>query len=468
MPCVLVIKDRDLKRILDRKEDANVSFESFQDYLNAIPPGAEYLISESDGHFIGTFRQLAYDSGNIRMLYTSEYGRGSVPISEVLGPVSTELLIANQDRLNPLAKARLIPPVSPDFNPENADEAADGAGDSVISDTAEYDEEASRIKVEQFESTTGQDVENDFTGTLNSRPSTLSKMALKSVVADNPSKFRYFIVKDSPAYFNDPGIEPGGEVMLVVHRAAYDRLESELGRVPTQEEMQETAVRIKGTQISAEGDIFTLPLEGTSPSRAEEGVDDQFFQRKHEERLQIYAEKNGVTEDEADYHFRQGQENMRNMRDQAATSPVEVSVRPSLGYYPNNPMSIDAFENKYNLEDTYFTINLNKSKVVGRVYLTATMEGNPVEMLTVPVNLTTKYGADTLAGIAGRFLTGSASQEEINFFASIFGVNRRKAGPYMRIDGETAILMSEGNRINSVEQFNNSLAKNSWPSITNG
>lgn len=467
MSCVLVIKDNDLKRVLGRTPDQEVAFDTFQDYLNAIPAGLDFLISESDGHFIGSFRQLAYDNGNIRLLYNSEYGRGSVPISEVLGQVTTDLLTQYQDKLNPLAKARLLPPVPTEFDPATPEESIDNAGGSVTSDTAVYDEENSRLKIEQFESTTGQDVDNDFTGTLNSRPSTLSKVALKNEVANNPGKYKYFIVKDSNAYFNEPGVEPEGEVLLVVYKAAYDRLATELGRPLTQAEMEEVAVKMDGSEMVAEGKIYTLPLEGTSPSRAVEGEEDQFFQRKHEERVQIYAEKNGVTEDEAEYHFRQGQENMRDLREQATYAPVEVAVRPSLGFYPNNPMSVAQFEKKYGIEDTQFSINTSKSKVVGRVYLTGSMDGTSVEMLTVPVSLLEKYGADTLAGIANRFFTGSASQEEINFFASIFGVNRRKAGPYMRIENEVAAIMADGHPVTNIEQFNSAMAKNSWPSITN-
>lgn len=464
--CKLKITDKNLKRVLGRAEDSEVIFDTFQEYLDAIPTEAEFLVAESDGHFIAKFRKLSYTDGDIKLLYSSEYGNGAVTLNEVLGPATEELLTKYKEELNPLARAKLIPPVPAETAPVSSEELIEGAGDSTGSLTADYDEDNSKIKIEQFESTTGQDVESDLNGTLDPRPSTLNRMVVKEALASAPGKYRTFIVKDSKDYFNEEGIEAEGEVLLVVHRLVYDEMAAELGRPLTLEEIKKAAVRVTDGQIRAEGEIYTIPLEGTSPNRNME-EDDQFFSRNHEARVQIYAEKYNVTEEEAEDHFRQGQANMQALRDRANYDPVEVTTRPSLGFATGEQMSIGDFDRQYNIQGLEFSINLNKSKIVGRVYVKGTMNGQSVEMLTVPVNLTERYDRKDLEAIAGRMLAGLASLDDIKFFSSIFGVNRRKAGPYMKIDGESFILMAGGKRVESLDQFNQALAANNWPAITN-
>lgn len=462
MPCKLVIENPDLKRVLGRSPSENVVFDTFQDYMTAIPAGQEMLVSESDGHFIAKFRQLSYNDGAIKVLYDSEYGRGSAPIKDILGWATTELLKNNLDELNPLAKARLVPPVAAPLVPEDGVETIDGAGNSVTSEAAEYDEDNSKIKLEQFEATTGQDVKSDFLGTLDPRDSTLSKMALKNMIAEAPYKFKYFIVPDRAEFFNEAGIEPTGEVLLVVHAAAYQMAFDEKGSALNNEELLEVAVRMRGEEIAAEGEIYTLPLEGTTGQE-----DDQFFSRNHEERVAIYAEKNGITEEEADYHYRQGQAHMWEMRTRSHDLPVPVSIRPSLGFYFSKPLSVSSFIDKHQLTQVSFGINLKKSGVVGRVYIKGTMDGKQVEMLTVPVSILEKYELPFIQGIAGAILTGQATREEISFFASLLGTNRKKKGPYVKLTADTASLFSDGVQITTLEGFMDALSDNNWPAVTN-
>ena len=437
MDCKIKVKDPALANVLGADE-----FDGFSAFETALPVGTELLVSDRAGHFVVRFRKYSFSGGSLKLLYDSDQGRGEVRPDEIIGRATPDVLRANEDGLDDISRAKLVvlPGDAPPTDIPSQTEA-------VV-----YDPEASKIKMEQFESTTGQDVKSEEEGTLDERPSTLAKMALRQAIAESPYRYRYFIVKDSPDYYNDPGIEPTGEVLLVVHSAAYESLQAELGRTPTQEELKEVAVKIQGNTISGEGPIYTLPLEGTTGGGA------SFFERNHDERVVIYADKYGVSIAEAEQHFRDGYERMAQARERATTAPVEVRVKSvSQGSPVNHPMDTDNFVKKHKLTGVTYSTATNKSKVVGRVYLSGqTPDGTTVEMLTVPKGVIGMYGLDFI---------WETYINAINpdFLGSIFGTNRRQRGPYM----SNGVLMFQGTAIENVDSLAAALSESDWPMLTN-
>lgn len=455
MACRLKITNPALKRALGYPESSEVSFDTYTAFTSHVKVGTELLVSDKHGDFIARFRGLTFSlSDSLGVSYDSEFGRGTTAIEDVKGHVTDELLRANIQTLNALSRARIIDPVPTTV--EVVDDPSDAAGNSGTSNTVDYDEDNSKIKIEQYESTTGQDVKSERDGTLDERPSTLAKMVLREAVAQNPNKYEFFIVADSPSYFIEEGASPTGEVLLVVHAAAHKSLTAELGRPLTQTELEQVAVRINNNVISAEGEIYTLPLEGS----LQEGAD-TFFNRNHDDRVAAYATKYDTTLDEADEHFRAGQRNLRAARSRARTAPVPVKVTSvSMGSTTGEPMSVRDFEDKYDVVDVTFEKNLNRAGVVGRVYLYGTSNGKPVRMLLVPVNLVDKYGFDNLWAKAST--NPVDNPVDWQFLESIFGTNRRKAGPYVR----KGVLMSKGVPITTEEQFREALNDNNWPALS--
>jgi hypothetical protein len=441
--CKIVIKDPSLAKVLGAGE-----FETYADFENALRPGDELLVSDKQGHFIAKFRKFAFTpDGKLKILFDSP--RGEARIDEFIGKATPATLKENADGLDALAKSRLIEAV-PDTTPTNIEEQAEPSAPKSIE--AIYDSMDSKVKMEQFESTTGQDVKNEFEGTLDDRPSILPKMALRHAISENPQKYRLFVVADSSSYFNDEGIEPTGEVLLVVHAAAYESARAEKGDALSQQELYEVAVKMDGEKIVAEGSIYTLPLEGSLTGDA------QFFERNHAERIEIYSDKYGVTPAQADAHFRAGEARMKDARKRARTAPVEVGLQSvSMGSYVNGPLPIDEFISNNRLTPSGYFKNTSKGKILGRVYFRATtLDGKVVEMLTVPKGVNEMYGA--------KFLWDTyTSGEQPEFLSSLFGNHHRPKGPYLK-GGE---LFVNSRPITTFDEFVSALSQTDWPALSN-
>jgi uncharacterized protein YqfB (UPF0267 family) len=433
--CKIKITDPALAKVLGGSE-----FDSYEDFESAISPGDELLVSDRQGHFIAKFRKFAFSHiGRLKVLYDSP--RGEAQIEEILGKATAALLQENEANLDAGAKSRLVV-IPADVPPSSPQEQAN----------AIYDPEDSKVKMEQFESTTGQDVKSEFDGTLDERPSTLPKMALRQAVSENPQKYRFFVVADSSSYFNDEGIEPTGEVLLVVHAAAYESLLAEKGRPLTGEELNTVAVRMIGETIAGEGTIYTLPLEGSLSGEA------QFFERNHEERVQAYAGKYGVTEAQAEAHFRAGEARLKDARQRARTAPVEVGLQSvSMGSYVNDQQEIDDFVKSNKLTPIGFFKNTSKGKVMGRVYFRATTpDGRIIEMLTVPKGVREMYGDQFLWDT---YRSGASPE----FLSSLFGNFYRPNGPYMK----NGVLFSGKAPIETLDDFTAALNQTDWPVLSN-
>ena len=242
----------------------------------------------------------------------------------------------------------------------------------------------------------------------------------------------------------------------MVHTAAHDSLVAELGRPATQQELLSVAVRISDEfKIEAEGQIFTLPMEGSLSG------EDSFFKRNHDERLVAYATKYDKTVEEAEIHFREGQRKMREARRMASKAPVPVNVKSvSMGSFTGESMSSNDFLEKYGLENAEVQLNLGSSGVRGRYYIVGEVDGQPVRMLTVPVSLRDKYGESALWEMVARL--PEVTPGELGFLKSIFGVNRRKKGPYFKGDK----LYSAGVEITTEGQFSDALDVSDWPALS--
>ena len=433
--CKLVIKDKSLSNVLGASE-----FDSYSDFESALPVGTEILVSDNNGHFITKFRKFSFTSdGKLEVLYDSP--RGAAPINEVLGKVTTSLLNQYASALDISAKTRLvdIPSDTPPTTPEQQSQPI-------------YDPNLSMVKMEQFESTTGQDVKSEVTGTLDERDSTVAKMSLRQAVANAPNKFRFFVVKDTTDYFNEEGVEATGEVLLTVHAAAYESLKAELGRELTQEELNTVAVRMDGERIVAEGTIYSLPLEGTLNGES------QFFERNHQERLEAYADKYGTSIAAAEAHFRAGEERLKSARLRARENPVEVGLQSvSMGSFTNEPLTTDEFVSRNKLSGVSFFKNTLPGKVLGRIYLRATTAtGQVIEMLTVPKGVKEMYGAEF---VWDTYESGVSPE----FISSLFGNNYRPKGPYLK----NGVLHVQSRPVGSIDEFVSALGQSDWPLLSN-
>lgn len=446
MACKLKIKNPVLKELLGAEE-----FDTFREMQRNIPVGKDILVKDSQGHFLAKLRKIAFSGKSLNVYYDSpEYGRGQTEFSDVIGVASQENLVKFASELNPLAKSKLL-----NLPIERKPIGSDGG--TIVMESLDYDPEESAIKIEQFESTTGQDVESESNGTLNPKDSTLAKMELREMVAKTPGRFRAFIVKDSDAYQNEEGVEPTGEVLLVVHAFAYESLRAEKGRDLTQEELNEVAVKTQGK-------IHTLPLE-----RSGEGSG-SFFQRNHDERVASYATKYNVSIAEAEKHFRDGESRMADARKRAESSPVPVRIKSvSKGSLTKDPMRMKDLMKKFKLSFSKFRLGTSRDDISGRIYIELTQGDQNFSVLTVPESISNKYGAqfvwDTYqasvaAGAAG---AGSSDSIERGFIVSLFGTNRRPKGPYLKGDA----LMFNGEPITSFEVFIQALNENDWPILRN-
>lgn len=429
--CKIKIKNPTLQEILGASE-----FETFRDMQRSIPVGRDILVKDTQGHFIAKLRKLSFSGKNLTAYYdSSEFGRGQADFGDILGRADQDTLIKFSDGLNILAKSKLL-----NIPTDKKTTTSDGGVIFTDNNPVDYDPEESSVKIEQFESTTGQDVESERNGTLDPKDSTLAKMELRDMVAKSPGRFRAFIVKDSDAYQNEEGIEPTGEVLLVVHAFAYESLRAEKGRDLTQEELNQVAVKTQDK-------IHTLPLERSGDGEG------SFFRRNHDERVAAYATKYNVSIQEAEKHFRDGEKRMNEARDRANSGPVPVRIKSvSKGSLVKEPMSVQGFLKKFKLKFGGFKIGTGRDAIAGRIYLSVSIDGeNYFDVLTVPESLSTKYGAD--------FMWDAYTNGETAFIESLFGKNKRPSGPYTK----NGVLMFNGFPIESIESFRMALNDNSWP-----
>jgi len=430
MQCKIKVTNPSLAKVLGNDE-----FESFEAFKTAINPGEELLVHDPNGHFIATFQKFSFPGGKLKVHYRDSTGNGQSSIDEILGKATIELLQENSGNLDTLAQARILQ-LPQDVPPTNRQEQLE----------AIYDPSDSSIKFLQFESTTGQDVANDFEGALDGKPSTLAKMELKQKIADAPHLYRYFIVKDNADYFNEEGIEPTGEVLLVVYAEPVTSEQARLGRALTQGELKRYAVKVQGSD-----NIYTLPLES-----------DRFFDRNHDERVAIYADKFDVSIEEADRHFIDGAKRMREARMRAANQPVEVRVNSvSQGSYAiGETVSIQQLARKNGLrpETIVFRVSTKKSEVTGRVYAEWNDGSRKFSMLTVPKSIRSMYGTQFIWDTYQE-----KSLEGLAFLESLFGTNTRQRGPYLKNN----VLMFKGQEIRSFDELNTALDAGDWPMLTN-
>lgn len=270
----------------------------------------------------------------------------------------------------------------------------------AVEEKKDYDSGASKVAWKGFESTTGQEVDSEKEGEIKASNLTLRQMALKEDIASNPAVFRYFVVKATPEF---EGHEMLGEGLLAI---PVDEVPSE----------------ITTSSLASVARYPLLPLQGTSPFELQEGVDDTFFTRNHTERLQIAADKKGITVEQAEAEFREGQRKMRNVRERASKNPVEVGVKEvtqgSLAEQKDNPRDL-----LKDYEDNRIVKKLvSGSKNIFKIFVTTGVGDIPLTQREIRDVL----GDERLTDLFTKAQAGNLSDLEILLLNDIFHNQQRQ------------------------------------------